>query len=125
MKQIIAAMLASGLFVGSASAKNCTLSNEFQINRSQVMAGVLEDPFPLPLPGFKLELVAGRGIKAKAVTVKNGEYSLGEVPAGHYRIHLRRSGNPFCAPTVECNHAGSSIQRQVKLNPKNIPVTVY
>jgi hypothetical protein len=125
VKQIIAAALALSLFVGSASAKDCTLSNEFQINRSQVLAGVLEDPIPLPLPRFKLELLAGRNIQGTAVTSNNGEYSFGEVPAGHYRIRLRRSGDPFCAPKVECNEAGCSIRRQVKLNPKNIPVTVY
>jgi hypothetical protein len=119
------AVLISGSFLGSASAKNCTLSNEFQLSRSQVLASVLEDPLPLPLPGFTLELLAGRHVIRTSVTSKNGEYSFGEVPVGRYRIRIHRGGNPFCAPDVNCNEAGCSIQRQVKLNPKNEPEVVY
>lgn len=125
MKQVIAAVLTLGMFLGSAWAGDCTLSNEFQLTRSQVLAGVLEDPIPLPLPGFRLELVAGRNIKDTAVTSNEGKYSFGEVPAGHYRIRIRHSGDPFCAPNVKCDEAGCSIQRQVKLNPKNKPEIVY
>jgi len=125
VKRPIAAVLISGSLLGSASAKNCTLSNEFQLSRSQVLAGVLEDPIPLPLPGFRLELLAGRHVTGTAATSSNGEYSFGEVPVGHYRIRIRHGGDPFCAPEVNCNEAGCLVQRQVRLNPKNKPEVVY
>lgn len=88
------------------------------------MAGVLEDPLLLPLPGFKLQLTGGRVIKATAVTNNGGEYSFGEVLPGRYRIHIRSSGDPFCAPRAECKETGCFIQHTVKLNPKNETVLV-
>ena len=124
MKQFIGAMLALGFFVCRASAKDCTWSNEFQVARSQVLAGVLEDPIPLPLPGFRLELTGAGVIKATAVTNKSGEYSFGEVQPRRYRIHIRSSGDPFCAPRAECKETGCFIQHTVKLNPKNETVLV-
>ncbi|MFZ1141462.1 MAG: carboxypeptidase-like regulatory domain-containing protein [Candidatus Sulfotelmatobacter sp.] len=69
--------------------------------------------------------MAGRHVTGTAVTSSNGEYSFGEVPVGRYRIRIHHSGDPFCAPEVNCNEAGCSVQRQVKLNPKNKPEVVY
>jgi len=125
VKAVISAALVVGLFLGSASAKDCTVSNEFQLNHSQVLAGVLEDPIPATLPGFALELLAGEKVIGRVVTSRDGKYSFGEVAAGRYRIRIRQGGDPFCAPKVKCNQANCSIQPQVKLNPKNKPVTVY
>ncbi len=125
MKDFIASLLVFGLLVGSAWAEDCTLSKEFQLLHSQVLDGVLGDPSSAPLSGFTLELVVSRSIKGTVVTANNGEYSFGEVPAGRYRIRVRHSGDPFCAPKVKCNEAGCSIQREVKLNPKNKPEIVY
>jgi len=69
--------------------------------------------------------MAGRKIKGAVVTSNNGEYSFEEVSAGHYRIRIRHSGDPFCAPRIDCNEATCSIKSLVKLNPKNKPEIVY
>lgn len=90
-----------------------------------MLEGVLGDPSSAPISGFTLELVVSRNIKSTVVTRNNGEYSFGEVPAGRYRIRVRHSGDPFCAPKVKCNEAGCSIQHEVQLNPKNKPEIVY
>ena len=87
--------------------------------------GVLQDPIPAPLSGFRLELVADGNIKGEVVTGNDGRYSFGEVSSGRYRIQIRHSGDQFCAPKVKCNDAGCSIESQVKLNPKNKYETVY
>jgi len=89
------------------------------------LAGVLEDPIPATLPGVELELIAGQKVIGRVATNKDGKYSFGEVAAGRYQIRIRHGGDPFCAPKVKYNEANCSIQRQVKLNPKNKTVTVY
>jgi hypothetical protein len=123
MRVVTAAIVLVGLVVGSAWAKDCTVSREFELKHSQTLAGVLEDPIPAALPGFELDLLAGHKIVASAVTDNRGKYSFGEVAAGRYRIHIRHGGDPFCAPTVKCDGAACSVQHQVKLNPK-MTVTV-
>ena len=125
MMQFMTAVLTVGLFFDTALAKDCTVSAEFRLTHSQVLTGVLEDPIPATLPGFELDLLTGGKIRRSAVTNNDGEYSFGEVPMGRYRIRIRHSGDPFCAPKVKCTEAGCSIQRQVKLNPKNKPEVVY
>lgn len=125
MKKSIGAVLAFGFFVGGAWAKDCTLSNEFRLARPQVLAGVLEDPVLAPLPGIRLDLLDGGKIRATTVTNNRGEYSFGEVLAGRYRIRIRYSGDPFCAPKVKCIETNCSINSDVKLNPKIKPEIVY
>ncbi|MCU1309778.1 MAG: hypothetical protein JWO20_903 [Candidatus Angelobacter sp.] len=125
MRTLIPAVVVIGLFIGSASAKDCTVSNKFQLKQPQVLASVLEDPIPAALPGFELELLSGKKVVARSTTSYDGKYSFGEVAAGRYQIHIRHGGDPFCAPAVKCDEAGCSVQRQLKLNPKNKPETVY
>jgi hypothetical protein len=123
MKRIVAALALAGAFPSIASAGNCTLSKEFQVFHAQVLDGVLEDSAGAVLPGIELELLSDKRIVAHARTSNDGHYSFGEVDPDWYKLHIRYSGNYFCAPKVKCNDSGCSIERQVKLNPK-IPAIV-
>jgi hypothetical protein len=124
MRTFRRAALVLGLLFGSAWAKDCTVSNKFELHRSQVLSGILEDPIPAPLSGCDLELRSRHQIVGRALTNNDGEYSFGEVAAGRYRIHIRYGGDALCAPKVKCNASSCSTQRQLRPNPKKL-VTVF
>lgn len=103
----------------SVQARDCSISKEFQFNRPQVLAGVLQDPVGALLAGFELELFSGKKTIRRLRTSNDGEYDFGEVPVGHYRIRIRYGGNPFCAPQVVCSSEKCSLPR-LTLNSKSM-----
>jgi hypothetical protein len=107
-------------------AKDCTVSKEFHIQNAQVLTGVLQDVNDATLPAIKLELVSGTKIVHDLRTNDQGAYNFGEVPAGKYRIHVRSTGDAFCAPQIQCGAQGCSLQPRLALNPKKLhPITVH
>src|SRR5215475_7633446 len=104
MKTSFAAIIA-GLVTANLWASSCTISNEFQLQRPQVLAGILENPTPTTLRGVRIELLNGKKVTARATTDNDGKYSFGNVLAGRYCIRIRLRGDPFCAPIVKCDEA--------------------
>jgi hypothetical protein len=107
------------IVVNPASARDCSVSKEFRLQKAQVIAGILEDPFGAVLSGFELQLLSGMKTVRQVTTSSQGGYDFGEVLAGKYRIHVRYGGNPFCAPKIQCGSLVCNVERRVTLNPKN------
>src|SRR5215467_1680752 len=103
--------------VDPASARDCSVSKEFRLQKAQVIAGTLEDPFGEALSGFELQSLSGMKTVRQVTTSTEGCYTFGEVPTGKYRI--RYGGNPFCAPKIQCGSTACNVERKVTLNPKN------
>lgn len=79
----------------------------------------MKDAAGATLGGYKVELLTGRKVRQRVTTTNDGSFSLGPLVPGEYRLRIRYSGDPFCAPKVTCNSAGCSIQSELKLNPNN------
>ncbi len=112
-------MLLAMIVTAQPKTKDCTVSNEFQLNRTQALAGVLQDPYGATLSGMELELRSGTSVVRQLRTDNQGAYNFGQVPAGKYRIHIQYGGDPFCAPKVQCGNQGCSLQQKLTINPKN------
>jgi hypothetical protein len=97
---------------------DCSISTEFQLPKSQVLSGVLQDPSGAPLGGHKMELLKWKKSIRRVRTGKTGAYDFGEIPPGKYRIRLRHAGG-FCAPYVECGADRCTPRPRVKL--KSVP----
>jgi hypothetical protein len=103
----------------SVQARDCSISQEFQFNRPQILAGILQDPVGAVLSGFELELLSGKKTIRRLRTSTDGKYDFGEVPVGYYRIRIRYGGNPFCTPQIVCSSEKCSLPR-LTLNPRSM-----
>jgi hypothetical protein len=103
----------------SAHARNCSTSKEFDLRRSQVLAGALEDPSGAVLSGIELELLSSKKVVRHLRTDDLGRYDFGLIPSGKYRIRVRYGDNAFCAPKVQCGNNGCNIEPKVAVNPKS------
>jgi hypothetical protein len=78
--------------VDPASARDCSVLKEFRLQKAQVIAGTLEDPFGAARSGFELQLLSGMKTVRQVGTSSQGGYDFGEVLPGKYRIsHSVRS----------------------------------
>jgi hypothetical protein len=112
------------LFTGaviSAEAKDCMISKEFQLREAQALSGTFEDPAGWTVPGLEVELLSNGEVLRGVHAGKDGRYDLGEVPAGKYRIRIRRY--PFCAPKVRCGKNGCTIGKRLEIPRSSLTVT--
>src|SRR5215470_1159201 len=86
----------------SSTARDCTVSKEFRLKRSQVLAGSLRDPNGASLPRIGLELLSGGTVIRDLRTNSEGAYDFGEVPSGKYRLRIHYGDDAFCPPRVRC-----------------------
>lgn len=108
----------------SVCARDCSVSKEFQIKHSQVIAGHIQDPAGLVLAGIELDLLSGKTVAQHLRTNNQGAYDFGEIPAGRYKLRVQSGGDVFCAPKIKCGTDGCTLEPGLTLNPKNA-VTVY
>jgi hypothetical protein len=101
-------------------ARDCSVSKEFRIRSSQVLAGVLEDPLGAALSGIELGLLSPGKVVQYISTDNQGRYDFGEVPAGRYKIHVKNGAGVLCAPKIKCGTNGCSLNPKLTLNPKNM-----
>ena len=100
-------------------ARDCSLSEEFQIKRAQNLAGFLQDPVGAALPGVELQLLSRKTVIKRLKTTNEGAYNFGLIPAGKYRIRVRYSGGAFCAPKMRCTEAaGCALESKVAIGSK-------
>jgi len=97
---------------------DCSVSKPFHLSSAQALAGVLQDPNHIPLPGIQVELLSGTKVIQRLRTNNQGKYDFGKVHAGEYRIHVEYSGGAFCAPRVNCTRQQCIVDPVLKLNPK-------
>jgi hypothetical protein len=114
--QAAVAPLALVLVSWAAWGSDCAVSREFEIRRSQVLRGTLQDPQGLALSGTRIELLAGKLVVQSRKTDRLGEYDFGEVSSGRYRVKVHAFA--FCAPEVVCKADGCSLRSKLKLNPQ-------
>jgi len=103
------------IVVGSAGARDCYTSKEFQLKESQLLSGVLKDPAEATIWGLRMELLSGGKVVRQVRSDNDGKYSFTEVPAGKYKIRVERRG--FCAPKVECKDKGCTVQPALRIDP--------
>jgi hypothetical protein len=103
----------------SAYGKNCSWSQQFQVKRPQIIAGVLLDPNGAVLPGIGIQLWSGGKLVRELRTDSQGAYDMGEVAAGNYRIRIKSGNDSFCGPKVRCTSRGCTLDPKLKINPKN------
>lgn len=82
MKPLAPTLLLSGILATASWARDCAVSKEFSLDRSQVLAGVLEDPAGARLPGVELKLLTGKELVKQVRTSQDGEYSFGDIAQG-------------------------------------------
>ena len=124
MNRQILLPLVLGIFGSTASAKDCTISNDFQIAKPQLLMGRVENRIAAIKQPMTLELLSGREVVIRTILKSDRSYSFGEVPRGKYKIHVRYYGDPFCAPVVKCDQDNCSVDGLLELNPKNKLATV-
>jgi hypothetical protein len=100
--------------------RDCSVSKPFQVSSPQALAGVLQVPNHIPLPGIQVELLSGTKVIQRLRTNNQGKYDFGMVHAGGYRIHVEYSGGAFCAPRVSCTRQRCIVDPVLRLNPKDI-----
>jgi hypothetical protein len=120
VRAVLPCVLMSLVMIVCAQATDCSVSKEFQLGHRQVLAGVLQDPVGAALSGIELELLSGKKAVRHLRTNNEGRYDFGELPSGKYKIHVRSSGNAFCAPKVQCRAERCSFELRLTLNPKNM-----
>jgi hypothetical protein len=115
-----AATLLGIIALPQAEARDCTVSKEFHLKQTQVLAGVLQDPDGTALSGMEMELLSGATVVNHLVTNSVGAYDFGQVSRGKYRIHVTSAGGDrFCVPKAECGQRGCVLQPRLSINLKN------
>jgi len=110
-----------------AAAKDCSLSKKFVLTKSQVLSGVFEDPTGAILPGVKVQLISEekthllseKRVVRGLTTDNSGHYDFGTVAPGKYRLRVEYSNKAFCAPEIRCRSGACTVDRTLKLNPRN------
>jgi hypothetical protein len=124
MRTVVRCVLILLGITASAHGKNCSWSQQFELKKPQVVAGVLKDPYGSVLGGIGIQLWSGHRMVRELRTNSEGAYDLGIVAAGSHRIHIEYGEkDPFCAPKIKCSSEKCDFDSELKLNPKNF-VTV-
>ena len=110
--------------MASAWSRDCSVSKEFELKHPQTLAGVLLDPNMTPLPGLGIQLLSGKKIVQELRTNNKGEYDLGQVLPGKYRLRIHYGEGQFCAPEVQCGTKRCILDPKLTINPKNL-ITVH
>jgi hypothetical protein len=73
------------------------------------------------LPGIGVQFLSGKKVIRDIRTDNEGDYDLGEVPPGTYRIRISYH-HAFCAPRIQCSSKECKIHPELAINPKNIVI---
>ena len=119
MKGVALSIIAILVITISAQARNCSVSKQFEIKKSQVLSGALLDPAGAVVPGLRMELLSGKKVVHSVSTDSLGQYDFGNVQAGRYKIRIRYE-NDFCAPKVVCDGNGCVVRPTLTINPKSM-----
>ncbi len=104
----------------AATAKDCSLSQEFQIKKAQILKGTLQDPSGALMPQIELELLSTKKVVRHLVTNNQGAYDFGEIPTGSYRIHIASKDGVLCAPRVRCGKKGCAIDSKISFSSRTV-----
>jgi hypothetical protein len=106
-------------FSSVANARDCSLSKEFQIKKTQALAGVLQDPNGAVLSGIELQLLSGKRVVKHRATTNEGTFDFGSTAPGTYRIRVASRAGALCAPKVRCTEKeGCVIESKVAISSK-------
>ena len=103
-----------------ATAKDCSLSREFEIKKAQILKGILQDPAGAVMPQIELELLSAREVVRHLSTSNQGAYDFGEIPIGRYRIHIVSRDGVLCAPKVRCGEKGCVVDSKISISSKAV-----
>jgi len=103
-----------------ATAKDCSLSREFQIKKAQMLKGILQDPAGAVMSQIELELLSAKTVVRHLSTNNQGAYDFGEIPTGRYRIHIVSRDGVLCAPKVRCGKRGCVVDSKISISSKAV-----